>query len=50
MAVNIIGRCGFGVVEVLMWYGRDPASPEAAPRQAGVVGKLRIYYLLFTID
>ena len=34
----IIGRCGFGVVEVLMWYGRDPASPEAAPRQAGVGG------------
>ena len=20
---NIIGRCGFGVVEVLMWYGRE---------------------------
>ena len=34
---NIIGRCGFGVVEVLMWYGREvPASPEAAPRQAGL--------------
>jgi hypothetical protein len=20
---NIIGRCGFGVVEVVMWYGRE---------------------------
>ena len=20
---SIIGRCGFGVVEVLMWYGRE---------------------------
>jgi len=35
--LNNIGRCGFGVVEVLMWYGREvPASPEAAPRQAGL--------------
>ena len=43
---NIIGRCGFEVVEVLMWYGRDPASPEAAPRQAGVVGYLGPRYSL----
>ena len=25
---NIIGRCGFGVVEVLMWYGREVVGVE----------------------
>jgi len=25
---NIIGRCGFGVVEVLMWYGREVLGVE----------------------
>ncbi len=42
---NIIGRCGLGVVEVLMWYGRDVVGVEW-----GRLGTLRIYYLLLTID
>ena len=25
---GIIGRCGFGVVEVLMWYGREVVGVE----------------------
>ena len=25
---NIIGRCGLGVVEVLMWYGREVVGVE----------------------
>jgi len=25
---SIIGRCGFGVVEVLMWYGREVVGVE----------------------
>ena len=27
-SINIIGRCGFGVVEVLMWYGREVVGVE----------------------
>ena len=34
MAMYIIGRCGFGVVEVLMWYGREVVGVEE------VVGEL----------
>ncbi len=29
---RIIGRCGFGVVEVLMWYGREVVGPAPISR------------------
>jgi len=37
-----IGRCDFGVVEVLMWYGREVVGVEEEI--------LLIYYLLLIID
>jgi len=35
---NIIGRCGFGVVEVLMWYGREVVGPAPISRELSSIG------------